>query len=266
MPVSGERSYSVRVTVPDVLQAGRDNLVALEVQWEGEAVHPDSGTFTLYGQGSTALIDAQATTFHAGESQYTIPASVLDTAAAGVNFGDGWLEEWALTISGVVYTWTRPAALAKRPISPSVTDTDLLAEYPDLANYWGSGRTNAQTFIDSSWQDIVRRWLREGGAWWPVASPYVFFEAHRELVLAKLWRYIGKSDGNEVFVDLSEKHQREYNRQFQTIATQYDRDQDGRIDDPDSLESRYGVIAVNTPTRYSPIYRGGLRGKRYLIR
>ena len=58
MPVSGERSYSVRVTVPDVLQAGRDNLVALEVQWEGEAVHPSSGTFTLYGQGSTALLVA----------------------------------------------------------------------------------------------------------------------------------------------------------------------------------------------------------------
>ena len=99
-----------------------------------------------------------------------------------------------------------------------------------------------------------------------MASPYVFFEAHRELVLAKLWRYIGKSDGNEVFVDLSEKHQREYNRQFQTIATQYDRDQDGRVDDPDTLESRYGVIAINTPTRYSPIYRPGLSGKRYLIR
>jgi len=69
-----------------------------------------------------------------------------------------------------------------------------------------------------------------------------------------------------VFVDLSEKHQREYNRQFQTIATQYDRDQDGRVDDPDTLESRYGVISINTPTRYSPVYRGGLRGKRYLIR
>ena len=42
-------------------------------------------------------------------------------------------------------TWTRPAALAKCPISPSVTDTDLLAEYPDLATHWGNGRTNAQT-------------------------------------------------------------------------------------------------------------------------
>ncbi len=266
MPVSGETNYSVRVTVPDVLQNGRDNVVALEVQHEGETVHPSSGTFTLFAQGSTAVVDAQATSFHAGRSQYTIPSSALDTTVAGVEYGDGWLEEWALTISGTVYTWTRPAALAKRPISPSVTDTDLLAEYPDLATYWGNGRTNAQTFIDSSWNDIVRRWLREGGAWWPVASPYVFFEAHRELTLSKLWRYIGKSNGNEVFVDLSEKHGREYARQFQAIATQYDRDQDGRIDDPDTLESRHGVISVNTPTAYSPRWYGGLRGRRYLIR
>jgi hypothetical protein len=266
MPVSGESSYSVRVTVPDVLQSDRSNAVALEVHFEGALVAPSSGTFTLFAQGSTPVVDAQPVTISGSVARYTVPSSALDTTTAGVEFGDGWLEEWALTIDGVEYTWTRPAALAKRPISPSVTDTDLLAEYPDLANYWGSGRTNAQTFIDSSWQDIVRRWLREGGAWWPVASPYVFFEAHRELVLAKLWRYIGKSDGNEVFVDLSEKHQREYNRQFQVIATQYDRDQDGRVDDPDTLESRYGVISINTPTRYSPIYRGGLGGKRYLIR
>jgi hypothetical protein len=266
MPISGETAYSVRVTVPDVLQSGRDNVVALEVQHAGETVHPSSGTLTLFAQGATAVISAAATTFHAGRVQYTIPAAALDTTADGVEYGDGWLEEWALTISGTVYTWTRPAALAKRPISPSVTDTDLLAEYPDLANYWGSGRTNAQTFIDSAWHDITRRWLREGGAWWPVASPYVFFEAHRELTLSKLWRYIGKSDGNEVFVDLSEKHQREYARQFETIATQYDRDQDGRVDDPDRLEARHGVVHVNTPTAYSPRRGGGLRGRRYLIR
>jgi hypothetical protein len=266
MPISGEKSYSVRVTVPDVLQSGRDNAVALEVQHDGATVHPSAGTFTLFAQGSAAVITAAATSFAAGRSNYTIPSSALDTTVAGVDYGDGWLEEWALTISGVVHTWTRPAALAKRPISPSVTDTDLLAEYPDLANYWGSGRTNAQTFIDSSWDDIVRRWLREGGAWWPVASPYVFFEAHRELTLSKLWRYIGKSDGNEVFVDLSTKHQAEYNRQFQTIATQYDRDQDGRVDDPDALESRHGVVNINTPIGYSPRYYGGLRGRRYLIR
>jgi hypothetical protein len=241
MPVSGETSYSVRVTVPDVFQAGRDNAVALEVQHNGDTVHPSSGTFTLFAQGSTAVVDAQATTFHAGRSEYTIPSSAFDTTVAGVEYGDGWLEEWALTISGTVYT-------------------------PDLATYWGNGRTNAQTFIDSAWNDIVRRWLREGGAWWPVASPYVFFEAHRELTLSKLWRYIGKSNGNEVFVDLSEKHGREYARQFQAIATQYDRDQDGRIDDPDTLESRHGVISVNTPIGYSPRWYGGLRGRRYLIR
>ena len=123
-----------------------------------------------------------------------------------------------------------------------------------------------QGFIDSAWDDIVRRWLREGGAWWPIASPYVFFEAHRELTLSKLWRYIGKTNGNEVFVDLSEKHGREYARQFQAIATQYDRDQDGRVDDPDTLESRHGVISINTPTAYSPRWYGGLRGRRYLIR
>ena len=160
MPISGEKSYSVRVTVPDVLQSGRDNVVALEVQHDGATVHPSSGTFTLFAQRSAAVITAAATSFSAGRSHYTIPSSALDTTVAGVDYGDGWLEEWALTISGVVYTWTRPAALAKRPISPSVTDTDLLAEYPDLANYWGSGRTNAQTFIDSSWDDIVGRWVR----------------------------------------------------------------------------------------------------------
>lgn len=266
MPVSGETSYSVRVTVPDVLQSGRSNAVALEVQHAGAVVTPDSGTFTLYAQGQTAVVDAAAVVISGGVATYTVPSAVLDTTVAGVDYGDGWLEEWTLSIGSVDYTWTRPAALAKRPISPSLTDTDLLAEYPDLANYWGSGRTNAQTFITSAWQDIVRRWLREGGAWWPVASPYVFFEAHRELTLSKLWRYIGKSDGNEVFVDLSEKHGREYARQFQTIATQYDRDQDGRIDDPDSLESRHGVVAINTPIAYSPRWYGGLRGRRYLIR
>ena len=117
MPVSGETNYSVRVTVPDVLQNGRDNVVALEVEHEGETVHPSSGTFTLFAQGSTAVVDAQATTFHAGRSQYTIPSSALDTTVAGVEYGDGWLEEWALTISGTVSDAHTPCAIAVRPRS-----------------------------------------------------------------------------------------------------------------------------------------------------
>lgn len=266
MPVSGEVAYSVNTDLDDVLQEGRPNVVSLAVRASGSVVSPDSGTFTLYPNNDTdAVITAQSVTIGAdGISRYTIPAAVLDHTLDGRDYGTGWMEVWDITISGTAYQWSRPAAMALRPISPSVSDETLLAEHPDLLAIAPSGTTTFQTYRDSAWGDIVRRWLREGGAVWPIANPSIFHEAHRELSLGKLFANIGKSDGNQAFMDTASAHRRQYESAFTAIVAQYDRDQDGRLDDPDKVEARNGVIHRSAATTWQPRYR--YRGRRMLIR
>lgn len=264
MPVSGELYYSYDVAQPDILQAGRPNTVALTVRHRGAIVTPDSATFTLYPNGSqTAVIDAQAATITAeGVSTYTIPAATLDATVSGRDYGAGWMETWAVTIGGVVYTRNRPAAMSIRPIEPTVSDQDLIDEHSDLLALAPSGTTNLEKYRASAWGDILRRWIREGGCLWNIGNPGLFFECERELALGKFFMDIAKNDGNEGYQQAYEHHRREYAAKWKAIAAQYDRDQDGRLDDPDSVEAGPTIVHRGVSVPYRAHRR---RGRRRLV-
>lgn len=244
MPISGEIAYSVNTDLPDIIQSGRPCTVSITLTTSGATVTPSAATFTLYTPGQTApVLDAvSATISGAGVVSYNIAAAVLDPTLSGRNFGPGWLEVWTLTVGGVDLTYNRPAALSIRPIVPTVSDDTLLAEHPDMIAYAVQGTTTLQTVREAAWGDIVRRWLQAGGSTWNIADSGLFHEAHRELSLSKFWRNTAKSQGNESLVELGESHRKAYEAAWTRISVQYDRDQDGRIDDPDDIEPNPVVI------------------------
>ena len=239
MPVSGESAYSYDLSLPDILQAGRPNTVSLTVRHQGSIVVPSSATFTLYPNGDqTAVIDAAVASISAaGVVSYTIPAAVLDASLSGRDYGAGWMETWHITIDGVEIPRNRPAAMSIRPIEPTVSDADLLAEHPDIIAYAVNGTTTLQTVRDAAWGDIVRRWLQAGGSTWNIGDSGLFHESHRELTFAKFWLNTAKSNGNETLVELATQHRKAYESAWNRIVAQYDRDQDGRLDDPNAIEA-----------------------------
>jgi len=244
MPISGEIAYSADLDLPDLLQSGRPCSVALTISASGATIVPSAATLTLYAPGQTdPVLDAvSATVAASGVVSYTIAAAVLDPTLPGRTYGPGWLESWSVTIGGVDYPFNRPAALSVRPIVPTVSDETLLSEYPDLLAYSVQGATTFQAIRETAWGDIVRRWLQGGGATWNIADSSLFHEAHRELTLAKQWRLSAKSHGNDALVELAKEHRQSYEAAWSRIAAQYDRDQDGRIDDPEEVEPNSMVL------------------------
>ena len=262
MPISGEIAYSVDTDLPDILQSGRPCTVAITASVSGSGVVPSAATFTLYAPGETAaVLSAEAATVNgtSGQCTYQIAASVLDPTVAGREFGPGWMETWVLTIDGGDLTYNPPAAMSIRPITPTVSDETLLAEHPDILAYAASGTTTLQTVREAAWGDIVRRWLQSGGATWVIADSSVFHEPHRELALAKFWRNTAKSQGNDALVDLGEQHRKSYEAAWSRISAQYDRDQDGRLDDPEARESGPVVIHRSAVKAYRTQRRPGMR-------
>jgi hypothetical protein len=254
---SGETLYSVYTPWPDVLQLGRANAVSLPIHRDGAVVTPTAGTFTLLAPGGQTLVDAAAVTVNAeGVSTYPIPAAVLATTVAGVVSGEGYQELWRITIDGVVYPFDREAAVALRPISPSLRVEDLAKEYVEITRL--KGAIDIQDILDASWGDIVRRWIREGGCTYKVKSPWAFLEPHRELAMARFWRQLAASrPQSEQYMALYETHRKAYEAAWAGVNVSTDDDDDGRVDDP-SARSRKGlVLNINVPPPHSRRYGGG---------
>jgi len=259
MSASGETLYTARTPYPDVLGINRINTVAMEIYRDGALVAPSSGTISLLSPDGTAVVDGAAVTVTASIATYAIPAASLDPDDAGVTLGEGWQEVWTLVLATATRVFDREAALARRPIYPSISDVDLQASYPDLSAIRGSTITTWQGFIDEAWKRIHLRWLAEGGITYLVKSAYAFREAHIELSLGLIFRWMSKAQaGRGNFLELSDNHLRAYERAWARVNVTADHDHDGLVDDPEKRSHRGTVLNFNVP----PEYRGRRSGRR----
>ena len=254
---SGESLLSFRVAYPDVLQRGRANAVKLECYRDGSGYAGfTAATCTLYDP-TGEVVSTGAASVSSGVATYTIAALDLPATAT---LGEGYQLVWVCTIDGVQRTVDREAAVAVRPISPSVAEPDLQALYPDLAQLRGPTLASLQGFIDEAWKQIVVRWISEGGLTYQVKSAYAFRAAHQHLALALFFRYAAKGQparGN--FLELADTHQNRFEAEWQRVSVTLDRDGDGRVDNPGTRSSSSAVLSVNAPPDY--VYgRGRSRG------
>ena len=262
MAASGETLYSARTPYPDVLQLGRDNVVSLRISRSGSAVAPTAGTFSLISPGGSKIVDAQAITVVDSVATFTVSAATLSLSTANVTLDNGYQEVWTLTLTGetVARTWDREAAIARRPISPSLTVEDLLDEYAELNRLRGA--TNLQSLLEAAWGDIVRRWIREGGLTYTVKSHDAFFEAHRELVLMRFWRnMLAARPGSEGYDALVEQHRGQYEAAWAAVNVTLDLDGDGEVDDATERTRRGAVLQPNVPPSGSRGYSRGYGGR-----
>jgi len=262
---SGETLYTARTPYPSVMGINRVNAVQMAIYRDGDLVAPTEAgsTFSLLSPDGTAVVNAQAITVDAdGISTYSIAAALLDPDDTGITLGEGWQEVWSLILGGVPFPFDREAALARRPISPSISDVDLLASYPDLGAMRGSTVDNFQGFIDEAWKRIILRWLSEGGITYKVKSAYAFRTAHIDLTLGLFYRWLGKNQsGRGNYLELSDDHLKSYEREFARINVTEDLDHDGTVDAPDQRSRRGVVLNPNVPPENKP--RRPSRGGRW---
>lgn len=247
----GETLYSVATSYPDVLQIDRDNTVSLPVYRSGSVVTPSAATFALYGPSGEAVVSTAAASIVGGVAQYTVSGSVL-TGTDSATLGEGWQEVWVLTLpDGTVRTYDREAALARRPIAPALTVSDVYDQYSQIPAI--KGNIDIQNIIDATWGVIVRRWIKTGNLTYQVKSQYVLADCHRELCLARFFRELYQLRNSDNYLELAKTHQREYERQWSEINSTMDYDDDGKVDDTERRERSGLVLQPNVIPSPTPV-------------
>tara|TARA_R110000824_G_scaffold78664_4_gene198456 strand:- start:17400 stop:18149 length:750 start_codon:yes stop_codon:yes gene_type:complete len=233
-----EPIYSARVRIPINIERARAQVVKLEIYRDGALVAPSSGTYTLTNpSGDTA--STGAVTVSGSIAQHTIAAVDIP---ASVELGEGWLEEWALTIASTVQTFRRPASMVKRTLFPVIADVDLTAVYSDLADVRPSGLSSYQTYIDEAWFEIVGRIRGKGDFEYLIMDPQVLRGPHRDLTLYLIFRDFHSTIGEGRYLELAQEHREVFEARFRDITYRYDFDHDGELEDANTRRSLQPVI------------------------
>lgn len=248
--MSSSTPYAPQIRSVELLERGRSQTTDLKVYRDGAQLVPTNATYTITKPtGEDLLTGATAAISVGGTVSYThSPAQTTDQ-----NLGEGYVQEWTLTISGNDYVFRRMAALVRRRLYPVVSDIDLTATYSDLESLRPSSLTSYQKYIDDAWYQILRRIRNRGmGYEYLMMSPEAFFESHRHLSLYLIFRdfhsSLGQSQGR--FLDLANEHYRLYRDEFDSINFIYDSDHDGEADNPNERTRGTPTVFLTRPGRF----------------
>ena len=159
--MASDTPYSARVRVTELLERGKAQTTLLEVYRNGSQITPTSATYSILKPDSQYIVQNGATSILGdGTIQYSHTPSQLNDQLI---LGEGYVQEYNVTISGEVFTFRRMAAIVRKRLYPVISDADLEEVYTDLATLRPSSITSYQTYIDSAWYTILRR-LRTIGA------------------------------------------------------------------------------------------------------
>lgn len=249
--MSTSTPYAAQIRAIELLERGKAQTSELKLFRDGLQLVPTAATYTLTKPtGADLLTGETASIAVSGTVSYTHSAEQLKDSE---DLGEGYVQEWTVTIAGEVFLFRRMAALVRRRLYPVVSDIDLTATYSDLENIRPSTLTSYQQYIDDAWYQILRRIRNRGmGYEYLMMSAESFFESHRHLSLYLIFRdfhsSLGQSNGR--YLDLANEHYKLYRDEFDSINFIYDEDHDGEADDPNKRTRGQPTIFLNRPGQY----------------
>jgi len=242
--------YSPQIKTIELLERGRTQTTELPIYRDGGLATIAAVKYTLYKPDQTKLVDAATGTFSGNIPQYVHgDGSLVST----LQLGEGYLQEWEITIGSSSYFFRRMAAVVRRRLYPVVSDVDLFSTYKQLASLMPSTITSYQDYIDEAWYTIVMKIRQEGGGLeYLVMDSESLRSAHLNLSLYYIFRdfhsSLGQSNGR--YLDLATEHHAQYKSDWKGINWLYDNGHDGFADDPNERVAKQPVIYLNKPGRY----------------
>lgn len=243
--------YAPQIKIPELLERGKAQTTTLPVYREGVLIAPTEVRYTLTAPNGTKVVDNALATFPSNIPEYTHSAAILNN---DLNLGEGYLQEWAITLGGEVKVFRRSAAIVKRRLYPVVSDGDLTATYSQLADLRPSSMSSYQSYIDEAWYTIIQRMRTEGGGLeYLVMSSESFRSVHQNLTLYYIFRdfhsSLGQSNGR--YLDLATEHYNQYKNDFKVMNFVYDVDHSGLADSANKRQAKQPVIYLaNPPSNY----------------
>ena len=220
--------YRIHAPFPEFIVRGQANLIEAQVfDTTGTLIAPDSGTVSIFDGANVKVVDAAVVAIAADISLYTIAAVDLPTTKS---LGDGWRIEWDLVISGdPAVRFVRAAALVRSNLFPTVVTAALQARHQNLSRMIATGN-DADDFITTAWEIVVRMLLKAGRMPYLILSPYALTDALIFKSLELIFRDAHTAAGDGKYAELAEDYQNMFATEWASISFDYDFDQDGDAD------------------------------------
>ena len=223
--------YRIHAPYPEFIVRAQANPIEAQIfDTTGTLIAPDSGTVTVYDGSSAKVVDAAAVAIVADIASYTIGAVDLPDTK---QLEDGWRVEWDLVISGnPAVKFVRAASLVRSNLFPTVVSADLEARHQNLSRLIATGN-DADNFITTAWEVIVRMLLKAGRMPYLVLSPWALHDALVFQSLTLIFRDGASAAGDGRYQELATEYQELFASEWASITFDYDFDRDG---DADSTE------------------------------
>lgn len=243
--------YAPRIRTVELLARNKAQSTELSVYRDNARIVPTLASYSLIDVTGKKLVDAgSASVAPTGVMTYTLLASDIP---GNTNLGEGYVEEWSVTIGGVVHIFRRMCSVVLRKLYPVISDEDLSAVYSDLLELLPSTLTSFQKYIDDAWYQILRKIRQGSGYEYLVMSPESLYEAHRHLSLYLIFRdfhsSLGQSNGR--YLDLANEHKSQFETEWLNTNWIYDQNHDTRADEPNKRRSQQPVIYLNGKSYYN---------------
>ena len=220
--------YRIHAPAPEFLTRGLPNLIEAQIfDPTGTLIAPDSGSVTVYDASNTKVVDAAGVAIVGSIATYTITDVELPDT---LSLGDGWRIEWDLIISGnPSVKFVRAASLVRSNLFPTVVTADLEARHQNLSRLIAIGN-DADAFITTAWEVLVRMLLKAGRMPYLVLSPWALHDALVFKSLEIIFRDGHTAAGDGKYAELSEDYRNMFATEWASISFDYDYDQDGDAD------------------------------------
>jgi len=223
--------FRIHAPYPEFIVRAQANPIEAQIfDATGTLIAPDSGTVTVYDGSNIKVVDAAAVAIVADIASYTIGAVDLPDTK---QLEDGWRVEWDLVISGnPAVKFVRAASLVRSNLFPTVVSADLEARHQNLSRLIATGN-DADNFITTAWEVIVRMLLKAGRMPYLVLSPWALHDALVFQSLTLIFRDGASAAGDGRYQELATEYQELFASEWASITFDYDFDRDG---DADSTE------------------------------
>ena len=241
-----ERLYSPRIRIHDVLERGRSVVLDLPIYRDNALVGPTAAFFRLQDPEGNDVLSRQSVSIIGNIATRTISADELPQS---LRLAEGYMQTWELTISSIVHTFKKPCAVARSGLYPVISDLDLEAEYSDLSTIRPSSLGSTyQTYIDEAWVQLIQRIRDLGNIEYLIMNPQSLRSCHKNLTFYLIFKDMDSSGlGEGRYLDLAREHRKQMEFDFKRLKFQYDQNNDGRMDDPNSRKSALGVFYTSAP-------------------
>ena len=244
-------SYSAENALPEVLIREENNLIRMEMRFDGALVAPTSGTVTVIDSNNVVIVNAAAVTLTDDGAEFTILAALLPST---LSYSTGWIEQWALQMpDGFLHRPLREAHLRRFRFHNPVTVADLTDEYDDMVRFQADSGTGLQKKLDAASKEVQRRLLYEGKEAALVLSPGALRETILHLAASKIYRNWWGGSNNERYEKLMNVERQLYAAAWARLVIVEDLDVSGTISPEE--EGRSGVAVLVTGG--NPTWRRG---------